>query len=403
MSKKHRVSRGAHRAVTQSVACVLAVCAQFAATAALAGPNEQAKRIFDRIAGVPPSASELTTMAADIQGGNAMAAAAVATNAPQFYNTVLKNWAMPWTNRDQTVFAPLNDYVATVIGMVRDDVPFNTALSADILYTSNASGLPAPSAADNNHYATAEANGVNLQATLVQTTQSGTYGIPAAATAGLMTTRGAASSFFINGTNRAMFRFTLIAHLCNDMEQVQDTSRPPDRIRQDVSRSPGGDSRIFLNSCIGCHSGMDPMAQAFAYYDFVGTAVGDGTNTGALTYTAGQVQAKYHINSANFPYGFITPDDSWTNRWRQGPNQVLGWDPTLPGSGNGAKSLGQELAQSDAFAACQVQKVFTAVCYRGPTTAQDIAQAAQMKSDFKSGGYKLKQMFQEAAVYCMGQ
>ena len=47
---------------------------------------------------------------------------------------------MPWTNRDQTVFAPLNDYAATVIGMVRDDVAFNTALSADILYTVNAPG-----------------------------------------------------------------------------------------------------------------------------------------------------------------------------------------------------------------------------------------------------------------------
>jgi len=398
----YQVRHGDKRTVARGVACVLAVCAQLIAASAFAGPNEQAKRLFDRIAGVPPTASELATMAADIQGNNPMAAAAVATNAPEFYNTVLKNWAMPWTNRDQTVFAPLNDYVATVIGMVRDDVPFNTALSADILYTSNASGLPAPSAGDNNHYATAEANGVNLQGTLVQTTQSGTYGIPAAATAGLMTTRGSASSFFINGTNRAMFRFTLIAHLCNDMEQVQDTSRPPDRIRQDVSRSPGGDSRIFLNSCIGCHSGMDPMAQAFAFYNFVGTAVGDGTNTGSLQYTAGQVQAKYHINSANFPYGFITPDDSWTNRWRQGPNQVLGWDPTLSGSGNGAKSLGQELAQSDAFAACQVQKVFTAVCYRAPTTQADFNQVAQMKSDFKTGGYKLKQMWAEAGVYCMG-
>ena len=65
-----------------------------------------------------------------------------------------------------------------------------------------------------------------------------------------------------------MFRFTLLNHLCHDMEQVHDTSRPPDRIRQDVTRSPGGDSSLFLNNCIGCHSGMDPMAQAFAYYDF---------------------------------------------------------------------------------------------------------------------------------------
>ena len=46
----------------------------------------------------------------------------------------LKNFATPWTNRDQTVFAPLNDYTATVIGMVRDDVDFRGLLSDDIVY-----------------------------------------------------------------------------------------------------------------------------------------------------------------------------------------------------------------------------------------------------------------------------
>jgi len=382
------------------VAC--AVATAMLSSAALAGPNEQAMRLYNRIAGVPPSPSELQQMAADIQANNAMAAAAIATNSPNFYNTVLKNWAMPWTNRDQTAFAPLNDYVATVIGMVRDNVPFNTALSADILYMSNAPGLPAPSVADNNHYATAEANNVDLQATLVQTTQSGTYGIPSTATAGLITTRGSASSFFINGTNRAMFRFTLIAHLCNDMPQVSDITRPPDRIRQDVSRSPGGDSRVFLDTCIGCHSGMDPMAQAFAYYNFVGTVVGDGTNTGSLQYTPGQVQAKYHINATNFPQGYYTTNDDWTNYWRQGPDQILGWSPSLPGSGEGAKSLGQELENSTAFAACKVQQVFQAVCYRAPENSADLSEVAQMQSDFQTGGYNLKQMFQEAGVYCMG-
>ena len=47
-----------------------------------------------------------------------------------FYTITLKNFATPWTNRDQTVFAPLNDYTATVIGMVRDDVPFNRSCPA---------------------------------------------------------------------------------------------------------------------------------------------------------------------------------------------------------------------------------------------------------------------------------
>jgi hypothetical protein len=380
-----------------------AVIATLCAGQALAGPNEQAVRIFNRIAGVPPSAAELAAMSGYLASGDTTDAVNVALNASQFYNTVLKNFAMPWTNRDQTTFAPLNDYVATFIGMVRDNVPFNTALSADILYISNAAGLPAPSAANNSHYATAETQGVDLKSTLVQTTQSGVYGIPSTATAGLMTTRASTSSFFINGTNRAMFRFTLIAHLCNDMQTVEDITRPPDRIRQDVSRSPGGDSRVFLNSCIGCHSGMDPMAQAFAYYNFVGTVVGDGLNTGALQYTEGVTQAKYHINTGNFPQGYVTPDDSWSNRWRTGPNSTLGWNASLPGSGNGAKSLGQELESSQAFASCQAQKVFQAVCYRAPSSAADVSQVATMTSSFQSGGYAYKQLFASAAVYCMGQ
>ena len=73
--------------------------------------------------------------------------------------------AVPWTNRDQSVFVPLNDYVATFIGMVRDDVAFNTALSADLTYT--VSGVtPAASATSNAHYENAENNSVNLFAAL---------------------------------------------------------------------------------------------------------------------------------------------------------------------------------------------------------------------------------------------
>ena len=375
-----------------------------AASPAHSGPNEQARRIYERIAGVPPTAADWPNLQGCISGGqlNLACAAQYATSAPTFYSVTLKNLVIPWTNRDQTVFAPFNDYAATVIGMVRDDVDFHTALSADILYTVNGVS-PAPSLADNNHYATAEANGVDLLANLKQTSQSAAYGIPTAATAGLITTRGATSSFFINGTNRAMFRYTMMNHFCNDMQTLMDTTRPTDRVRQDVARSPGGDSRVFLNTCAGCHSGMDPMAQAFAYYNFNGTAVGDGTNTGTLVYTAGQVQPKYLINANNFVFGFVTPDDSWSNRWRAGVNASLGWDPTLPGSGMGAKSLGVELESSDAFAQCQVVKVFTAVCFRAPNSSTDMTTVQTIKANFKQGGYKLKQVFQQAAAACPGQ
>src|SRR5256884_1070971 len=223
LNKAQVKSGGARRALT-GAALLLAQLT----IAAHAGPNEQAKRIYERIAGETPAAAVLAQMATAISGspGQAglLAAAAIATSAPSFYNVTLKNLVIPWTNRDQTVFAPLNDYAATVIGMSRDDLAFNTALSDDILYVVNAPGLPAPSAANNNHYATAESNGVDLSTALQRTTQSGTYGTPVQATAGLITTRGAASAFFINGTNRAMFRFTMINHLCHDMETVDRKS-----------------------------------------------------------------------------------------------------------------------------------------------------------------------------------
>jgi len=370
-------------------ALTLALCAQLACAAA--PTREQAKRMYDRIAGVPPTEAQIDAMVAT---GDSVQAAYIATDDPAFYNVTLKNLVTPWTNRDQTVFAPLNDYTATVIGMVRDDKPFNTALSADILYTVNSSGLPAVSATSNAHYEAAETNGVNLKTALQETSQSAVYGIPVAGTAGLITTRAASEAFFIDGTNRAMFRFTMVNHMCKDMEQLHDTSRPPDRIRQDVSRSPGGDSRIFLNNCIGCHSGMDPMAQAFAYYDF------DETQ-GKLVYTPGTVNAKYFINADNFKPGFITPNDNWENRWRHGQNSVYKFSAALPGNGAGAKSLGEEIANSQQFAQCQVEKVFKAVCFRAPT-AGDHAKVDSIRSNFVNGNYKLKQVFAESAEWCMG-
>ncbi|MBV6417681.1 MAG: hypothetical protein CMLOHMNK_02427 [Steroidobacteraceae bacterium] len=370
-----------------------------AAAGAMAGPREQAKRMHDRLAGVPPTEAVLQSMANDIAGGNPEAAAEKAMANRAFYDVTLKNFATPWSNRDQTVFAPLNDYTATVIGMVRDDVPFNTALSADLVYVSNAPGLPAYSAVNNDHYAQAESRGVDLKATLVQRQQSALLGIPAAATAGLITTRASSEAFFINGTNRAMFRFTMMNHLCHDLEQLQDPTLPPDRIRQDVSRSPGGDSRVYLNNCIGCHTGLEPMAQAFAYYDF------DETQQ-RLVYTPGTPNAKYFVNADNFKPGYITPDDHWDNYWRKGHNRILGWGwgtTATSGSGMGAKSMGEELANSEAFATCQVQKVFKAVCFRAPQNSADRSKVAAIAQDFRSNNYRMKTVFAETAAYCMGQ
>ncbi len=371
-----------------------------AQSVSLAGPlhREQAFRMHNRLTGAPPSEATLVSMEADIEAGNPELAAQTAMADPNFYTVTLKNFAAPWTNRDQSVFVPLNDYTTLVIGMVRDDVPFNQILSADLLYVDANQALPA--ANSNIHYEMLEQAmlqpGFDPQTDLAASTQSAAYQTPVNATAGAVTTRAAAEAFFVAGTNRAMFRFTMVNHMCMDMEQVHDTSIAPDRIRQDVSRSPGGDSRLFLNNCIGCHAGMDPMAQAFAYYNY-------DEALARLVYTSNSVVAKYFNNDTTFEHGFITPDDSWTNYWRQGQNALLGWSVSLPGSGVGAKSLGQELAASTAFAECQVEKVFRNICLRDPVDATDRAAVGTMVGNFQSGGaYSLRQTFAESAAYCMG-
>ena len=379
-----------------------------------AGTLEQAKRIHDRIAGVPPSESVLLEMkeALDAGAGGGVDAAMIAMENDNFYDTTLKNWVAPWTNREINVFVPFNDYIATVVGIVRDEIDFRQVLYGDIIYVGQGV-TPGYSVASNAHYEAIESSGAHLQDVLVQQLQSTTTGLPPEATAGVVTTRAAAKSFFIAGTNRANFRFTLLNHLCMDLEQVHDITRVPDRIRQDVSRSPGGDARVFLNNCIGCHNGMDPMAQAFAYYNYDYDPETDLTGeNGQIAYnsegeideeTGTRVQAKYHFNSATFPQGFVTPDDSWDNYWREGINKNLGWDESLPGGGSGAKTMLQELAHSQAFAQCQVKKVFKNVCLRDPGNTEDRAQVDSMLSAFTGGGYNLKTVFAQSADYCKGE
>jgi hypothetical protein len=259
--------------------------------------------------------------------------------------------------------------------------------------------------------------------------------------AGVVTTRAASLAFFSGGTNRLMWRATSMNYLCRDLEEMKDTTRPPDHIRQDVSRSPGGDSSIFLNNCMGCHAGMDPLVGAYAYYDhtlddndepsgamlwqsnssmFPGANIDDPSDT---TDTNGVTQ-KYLINSSNFEYGYITVDNHWTNHWRQGPNSALGWGwsgrhgvpgPNQKAEGYGAASLGYEVTASRAFAVCQVEKVFKHVCLRDPvdtgdsTTESgeggvvDTIATAFATNQLNNTVYNMKTVFAKVAAQCMGE
>ena len=156
-----------------------------------AGPlqREQAYRLHKRLTGVPPTEAVLLDMETDLNVGTEtgdLSAAQRAMQDPHFYTVTLKNFAAPWTNRDQSSFVPLNDYTTLVIGMVKDDIPFDGILSADLLYVG--SGQALPTADGNGHYETLEqrmlAPGFDPQSQIVATTQSSVYGLPPSATAG---------------------------------------------------------------------------------------------------------------------------------------------------------------------------------------------------------------------------
>ena len=393
------------------ITCLLATLIISPALQADDQDRRQAKRIHDRLTGVPATNADIDAMEAllisDSSGKSAADYAITsASGAASFYNVTVKNYAAPWTNEEADVFVPFNDYTATIVGMVRDGEDFRQVLHGDIIYTDSTPSNYSNSS--NTYYENMESQDLSL--ILQKQTQSSVTGLPANATAGVMTTRAGAKSFFSDGTNRAMFRFTLINHLCTDLEPLKDVSRTPDRVRQDVSRSPGGDSRIYLNNCVGCHAGMDGMAGAYAFYEYNYT---DDKETGSLGYTPSNVSAKHLINENNFNPGYITTDDSWINYWRNGQNSIVGWNGGYAGevldakgnaTGNGAKSLGLELANTTAFAQCQVDKAYKAICLRDPNDyAADRTVRDTIVSNFRGAyNYDMREVFTDVAAECKG-
>ncbi|MGK4422326.1 hypothetical protein ACSLVQ_29170, partial [Klebsiella pneumoniae] len=65
----------------------------------------------------------------------AKSAALYAMGNDYFYTVMLPNWFATWTNVNLDSHVDLNDYTATAIGLIRDDLPFDQVLYGDVLYT----------------------------------------------------------------------------------------------------------------------------------------------------------------------------------------------------------------------------------------------------------------------------
>ncbi len=365
------------------------------AGSASADERDQAIRIHNRLTCEPPTAEVLEQMTDLIKKGDPGAAGNLAVQNRGFLECTVKQWCLVQTNADRSFDVKLNDYCATVIGAVRDEKAFGDLLSSDIIYVADpnkysGTDLPPYDPANNRQYEFIESRGLNLADLLIEKKQSEVSGI--AQTSGLLTSRAFAEAYLSAGTNRRAVRYSMVNYLCNDLEQMSDTSRPDAMVARDVERAPGGDASTYNNRCKGCHAGQDFFRGAWAFYDYDVTAM-------KIKYTPGVVAEKYNINGDSFPSGHITVDDKWSNNWTVGQNARFGWPEDIK-SGNGVASFGQMIAKTAGFNACIAKRTYKSVCASEGETESEKKIISELASDFKSSNQNLKTLFVKTALRC---
>jgi hypothetical protein len=391
------------------VTLLLSMPAFSAGTDDLSKAKAQVAFVYKRLAGAPASSADIDTWGAGLVAAADKTAyltdvvAKAATDNDKFYSVTVLNFAQIEASEERALadgsgntnsIGVLNDLTATVIGMVRDEKDYRAILSDDVLYIpTGATYAAGTNAIYDTLYANVK-NGAPLASALTATTQTGATGL--SVQAGIFTLRGFGSVYYDAGTNRAAFRFASMNYLCRDLEALSDVSRADIYVRKDVDRAPGGDATKYRTECVGCHAGMDPLANAFAYFDFIPPA--QANQAAAITISATGVVPKMNQNADVFPLGKTVENDSWKNLWREGINSDI-WESTDPAKneGNGVKSFGQLLANSKAFPNCMAQRAYKTVCLKDLSIKD--ATITRLGAEFAKT-YNMKELFKEVAVDC---
>lgn len=371
-------------------------------SSAHAGPPELATQIFRKLNGyVLPQGTVRTQMEGLITQGRMVDAAHIATEDDAFYNVTLAAWAAALSNREEDAKAPVNDFITMVVGHVRDGRDARELLYENFTYVGNHrdTNYPCTGAGCSYNYSDPDAHfdaltnsRINLRRFLVRQTPQWPS-VAAADSAGVLTSRQWARAHFNAGTNRRAVQYALQEFLCSPIAELMAPAMPDiyyNRIRRDVDRAPGGDANTFRTTCRGCHGPMDAFGGAFAFFD------------NAIPPQQLRVVPKMNQNGTVFAAGYVTTDNSWLNYFTQDQNASLGWRGAK--SGYGVRSLGQAIANSEAFSKCMAKRVFRSMCSRDPKLAENpiILTLAQ---SFEGNNYDLRRLFEEASVLpnCIGK
>ena len=390
---------------------------------------KKAQDIFQRLTGVKTPLYDpiLAQMETKLSQNDPLGAAALATNDPHFYNITVRDFASKMSNRSETINVPLNDFTATVVGVVRDELNAQRLLWDNITYIGDVTKMAVPSSQvqdllkSNNHYSVLDNQRADLSNVLIQSTQKifdGTKAVDMPTPAGLLTSRTWMSEHAVAGTNRRLVEFSLREFLCTPIEKAADSAGPDNVIGRDIDRFPGGSHTKFTVSCRSCHTILDGFRPAFSYFTFnnnhtmhaftsptVTTQADEDDGKGMFKSKetgAAYVHDKLNKNETVFPDGRITKDDSWINNAANGANLTyFSWKQL---SGKGLKDFGKMISESKQFPLCMASRVYNQVCKRAPTSSEDALLNAAATEFSTQRNYNLKFLFQKIVTSkeCIG-
>lgn len=178
---------------------------------------------------------------------------------------------------------------------------------------------------------------------------------------GLFTTRGFGLRNLSGGTNRRAVRAIWNNLLCSPIDEWRDAGLDRYYIGQDVSLSPSGKTKNFVENCASCHAGIDSQRGFSAFLDY---EAGGGNFVQVLP----KVSDKFKTNASTNPEAtHTTTDDSWVNQFtseeyqkRYGWRWPVGEDGYL--HGKGVLQYGSMIANSFAFQKCMTKNLLKSFC-----------------------------------------
>ena len=358
----------------------------------------RAKEIFKRINGFPlhPTDLRLPEMTSLLERGMPHEAARIATDDPLFLRTTLRHVIAPLTNKDESHFGEFNDMEALILGVANQDEDARTLMTGNFYYVGKSTLINVTAYSPNNnlHFKRLFESESDLGKALVKLQpQRADLSDPA----GILTTRAFAEAFYSMGTNRRAVEFVFRNFLCMPIQSWRDSSLSDFRVRRDVDRAPGGNPATFQQLCKSCHAPMDAMVGAFNRVDFrpLADSRNPSVSSGRLFFHGARgISDKVNQNSAVYPDGFVSTDDSWVNLLDG--KTAFGWNRNIL-AGRGLNSFGKMISEAKAYADCWAYRSIREVCRQDPPLSSPFVQ--EVSKVLVSKGYKLKDAFAAAVTH----